>query len=138
MAPFELPTLHGKRGSDRSFGLVFAAFFAIIGLLPWLQSRPAQLWAIAVATAFACAALLAPIVLRPLNRAWFLFGTVLHRLMNPVVMSVIFYGAVLPTAVLLRLLGKDLLSLKREPQSSSYWIVRKPPAPAPGSMTKQF
>ena len=49
-----------------------------------------------------------------------------------------FYGAMLPMALLLRWLGKDLLRLKREPEAKSYWIAREPPAPAPGSMSKQF
>ena len=53
-------------------------------------------------------------------------------------MAVMFYGAILPMALLLRALGKDLLRLKREPQTNSYWIAREPPAPAPGSMSKQF
>jgi len=39
---------------------------------------------------------------------------------------------------LLRVLGKDLLRLKRDPKAGSYWIEREPPGPAPGSMSKQF
>jgi hypothetical protein len=38
----------------------------------------------------------------------------------------------------LRAFGKDILRLKREPAAASYWIVRDQPAPAPGSMRKQF
>ena len=41
-------------------------------------------------------------------------------------------------ALLVRAKGKDLLRLKREPEATSYWIAREPPAPAPGSMSKQF
>ena len=75
-------------------------------------------------------------MLHPLNRAWLVLGLLLHRVVNPVIMAVMFYGTILPTASLLRALGKDLLRLKREPQATSYWIPRKPPAP--GSMSKQF
>ncbi len=53
-------------------------------------------------------------------------------------MAVMFYGAVLPMAVLLLAIGKDILHLKRDPAAASYWIAREPPAPAPKSMTKQF
>jgi hypothetical protein len=91
-----------------------------------------------VAIAFALAAFLMPRLLQPLNWIWFKLGLALHHVVNPVVMSVMFYGAILPMAVLLRWLGKDLLRLKREPKSGSYWIQRAPPAPAPGSMRKQF
>ena len=125
-------------GSDRSFGLVFAAFFAVVALLPAIHGAPVRWWALVAAGAFAAAALFVPRALHPLNRLWLALGLLLHRLVNPVVMAVMFYGAILPMALLLRALGKDLLRLKREPQAASYWIAREPPAPAPGSMSKQF
>jgi hypothetical protein len=125
-------------GSDRSFGLVFAAFFALAALLPVIHGAPPRWWALGLAAAFAAAALFVPRVLHPLNRVWFAIGMLLHHVVNPVVMAVMFYGAILPMALLLRVLGKDLLRLKREPEAASYWIPREPPAPAPGSMSKQF
>lgn len=125
-------------GSNRSFGLVFAVFFALVGLAPVLHGAAVRLWALGLALAFTAAAFLAPRLLQPLNRVWFKLGLALHHVVNPIVMAVMFYGAILPMAVLLRALGKDLLRLKREPESHSYWIAREPPAPAPGSMSKQF
>lgn len=125
-------------GSNRSFGLVFAVFFALVALLPTVHGAPVRWWALAVAIAFAAAVFFAPRVLQPLNWIWFKLGLLLHHVVNPIIMAVMFYGAFLPMAVLLRWLGKDLLRLKREPESESYWIPREPPAPAPGSMSKQF
>ena len=125
-------------GSNRSFGLVFAVFFAIIGLWPAIHAAPVRWWALAVAAAFAGVAFLAPRLLQPLNRLWFAFGMLLHHVVNPIVMAAMFYCAILPTALLLRALGKDLLRLKRDPGAASYWIPRQPPGPEAGSMKKQF
>ena len=125
-------------GSNRSFGLVFGVVFIVVALLPAVHGAPIRWWALGVAGAFLTAAVLAPRVLTPLNRVWFALGLVLHRVVNPVIMAMMFYGAILPMALLVRLLGKDLLRLKREPNAASYWIARDPPGPAPGSMTKQF
>ena len=140
MAANEPVVSHRKvvAGSDRSFGLVFAGFFALVALLPLVHGGAMRWWALGVAAAFAGAALLAPRLLHPLNRLWFKLGLLLHHVVNPLVMAVMFYGAILPMALLLRVLGKDLLRLKREPAAASYWIAREPPAPAPGSMSKQF
>ncbi len=140
MAANEPVVSHRKvvAGSDRSFGLVFAGFFAIVALLPTLHGAPLRWWALGLAAAFAAAALMAPRLLHPLNRVWFKLGLALHHVVNPVVMAVMFYGAFLPMALLLRAFGKDILRLKREPAAASYWIVRDQPAPAPGSMRKQF
>jgi hypothetical protein len=125
-------------GSNRSFGLVFAGFFLLVTLLPLLHSAPPRRWALLVAAAFAAVAFLAPQLLTPLNRLWFKLGLLLHHIVNPIVMALMFYGAILPMALLLRVLDKDILRLKRDDNASSYWIRREPPAPAPDSMKKQF
>ena len=140
MAANEPVVSHRKvvMGSNRSFGLVFGGFFVLVALLPAIHGAPVRLWALGVAAAFVAAAFLAPRLLQPLNRAWFALGLLLHHVVNPIIMAVMFYGAILPMALLLRALGKDLLRLKRDPKADSYWIVREPPGPAPGSMSKQF
>ncbi|NJL07389.1 MAG: hypothetical protein HC900_03340 [Methylacidiphilales bacterium] len=128
-----------KRGSERSFGVVFAVAFAVIGLLPIVtRGDGARWWALAVAVAFAAVAILAPALLGPLNRAWFKFGLLLHHLVNPLIMGLLFYGAFVPMALVLRASGRDLLRLKRESAAESYWILRDPPGPETGSMSKQF
>jgi predicted membrane metal-binding protein len=125
-------------GSNRTFGIVFAVVFAIIALWPLMSGHAPRLWASVIAVAFLAVALLAPRLLAPLNRAWFHFGLALHRVVNPVVMAVIYYGTVVPIGLILRARGKDLLRLKREPEATSYWIARDPPGPPRGSMSKQF
>jgi hypothetical protein len=127
-----------KIGSDRSFGLVFAAVFVAIAGLPLLRGAPVRWWALALAAIFALAALTAPSLLRPLNRIWFKFGLVLHHIVNPIMMGAIFFIAVTPMALVMRALGRDPLRLKHDPACATYWVPRERPAPAPRSMAKQF
>jgi hypothetical protein len=87
---------------------------------------------------FLAVAFLWPAALKPLNRLWFKFGLLLHAVVSPLVMGLLFYVAVWPTGLVMRALGRDLLRLKREPDSDSYWIVRRPPGPAPETMKDQF
>ena len=117
------PVLSYKKtalGSDRSFGLTFAAFFAIVALLSLLHGGPVRWWPLALAFAFVAAAVCVPRVLRPLNWLWFKFGLALHHAINPVIMVFMFYGAITPMA--------DLLHLKSNPKAASYWIPRDTPA----------
>ncbi len=53
-------------------------------------------------------------------------------------MALLFYGTVLPTGLVARAMGKDLLRLERKPDAESYWIVREPPGPSPETMKDQF
>lgn len=126
------------RGSNRNFGLVFSAVFAFFGLWPLLRhGDPPRWWMFAVAVAFLVLALFAAQLLAPLNRLWFKLGLAMHGVVSPLVMGLLFYGAVTPMGLFLRAIGKDLLRLKRE-DVSSYWIMREPRGPAAGSMKNQF
>jgi hypothetical protein len=125
-------------GSERSFGLVMAAALAAVTALNAWHSGRLWPWTGGLAALLLAAALLRPAVLHPLNLVWLKFGLLLHRVVNPVLMALIFYGTVLPTGLVMRMMGKDPLRLERQPGADSYWIVRKPPGPSPETMRDQF
>lgn len=131
---------HGEVGgsSDRAFGVVFAVVFAIIALFPLLGSGQLRLWAVAVAAAFVVVALVQPSLLAPLNRLWQKLGLLLHRIVSPVVLGLLFYGVVLPTGLLMRLFGKRSIPTTFERERETYWIPRDPPGPRPEGMKNQF
>ena len=127
-----------RSSSDRAFGLVVAAFFAALALVPMPLHRAPRVWALPIAAAFLLVAIVRPVLLAPLNKLWARLGLLLNRITNPVIMVILFYGAVTPIAFLMRIAGKDQLSLEWEPQARSYWIPRTPPGPPPESMRDQF
>lgn len=124
-----------RMGSDRSFGLVFAVIFALVGLFPLTGGGGARWWALAVAAVFLLAALAASRLLRPMNRLWFRFGLLLNRIVSPVVMGVLFFGVVTPTGLVRRLFVADPLRQRLDPSASSYWIEVSGPKT---SMRRQF
>ena len=127
-----------KAGSERSFGVVFAVVFVIIGLWPLWDGGSMRLWALVMAGAFLAAGLFVPVILRPLNRLWFLFGIALHKVMSPLIMGLLFYLTVTPIALIMRMVGKDPLNRRFDPSAKSYWVERDPPGPAPETMRQQF
>ena len=127
------------RGADRGFGLVMAALLAVIALWPPLFSGgPFRLWALILAVSLLALALTVSRVLAPFNKAWLRFGLLMGRIVNPVVLGLIFYVVVTPFGLVMRLFGRDPLRLNRDPQATSYWIERHPPGPPPESMQNQF
>ena len=127
-----------KVSSDQSFGIVFALVFLAVGI--WVVSEgQSKGWLFFVSAAlFLVVAIVRPSILGPLNRAWAKFGLLLGRVINPVILGVVFFLVVTPMAVIRRLLGKDSLHLKSNTDLKSYWIDRSPAGPKFGSMTKQF
>src|SRR5262245_62176633 len=126
-----------NRSSERSFGILIGSVLALIAAINWWHDG--HIWPElgVIAVIFFGLAWLWQAPLKPLNRLWFKFGLLLHAIVNPVIMALLFYGAVLPTGVVMRALGKDLLNLKKRPDSDSYWIMRRPPGPKPETMKDQ-
>jgi Saxitoxin biosynthesis operon protein SxtJ len=130
--------LEVEGSSDRSFGLVFAAAFVLIALLPLLHGAAPRWWALGVAVVLALIAAMMPSLLTGPNRLWIKLGVLLGKLVSPVALGVLFYGVLSPIGVVMRIAGKDPLRLKRDPGAASYWIPRRPPGPPADSMTNQF
>ena len=125
-------------GSDRSFGLVMAGALAAVSSLNAWHAGRLWPWTATLAALFLAAGFIRPGILHPLNLVWLKFGLLLSRIVSPIVMALLFYGTVLPTGIVMRMMGKDLLRLKRQGATDSYWIVRSPPGPSPETMRDQF
>ncbi|MGI9509633.1 MAG: SxtJ family membrane protein [Geminicoccaceae bacterium] len=138
-------TIEGS--TDRGFGLTVGGILLAIALvrlgLGWWQTGEVAFgWVNMVLGGVGIVLLtlgqLAPSSLAPLNRAWTKLGLVLFKIVNPIVLGLIFVSTVLPIGLLIRAFGKDPLRLRFDPEASSYWIMRDPPGPSPESMKQQF
>jgi hypothetical protein len=124
--------------SERNFGLVFAGVFALVaGFQMWHGHASIAAWWLGGGAVFALLALFWTAPLVPLNRVWAALGRLLHAIVNPVLMGLIFATTIVPMGVILRLLGKDLLKLRRDATASTYWIMREP-ATRGDAMKDQF
>jgi hypothetical protein len=124
--------------TDRSFGIVFTVFFLLLGIWPLRKGGPVRWSSVGLAVAFAAIVLVRPALLHPLNLAWAKLSLLLAKVVNPIVMGLLFFVAITPVALILRLLGKDPLRLRFDPAAGSYWLHRQPPGPAPETMSNQF
>lgn len=125
-------------GSNRSFGIAFAVVFSVIGLLPLPFGGVPRWWAVGIAGALLLAAVIKPTLLAPFNWLWYKVRLLLHRIIAPLALAVLFYGVVTPTGLIMRMLGKDLLNRRYDRSAVSYWIHRESPGPEPESMKNQF
>ncbi len=127
------------RGSDRSFGIVMTCAFWVFAGVAWWKN-PASPWVVGLGltgSGFLILALLQPKLLSPLNKLWMKFGELLHKIVSPIVMGSMFFLVITPIGLVMRMFGKDLLQLRRDPDRASYWIKRED-SQTPSSMTQQF
>ena len=112
-----------KIGSNRNFGIVFFIVFLIIAFWPLLNNNEINYWSLAISITFLILGLANSKILTPLNKIWFKFGILLGNVIAPIVMGIIFFLIVTPTSIIMKILGKDLLNLKKN-NNKSYWIEK--------------
>ena len=111
--------------------------WAVVAAAPLWRGEPARRWALTLAILFGIATLAAPRALTPLNRIWAHLGAAMHRVMNPVITAILFYGAVTPFGLFFQARRKVLMrQLRRDRAADTYWIdrARQPPV----RMDRQF
>lgn len=123
--------------SNRKFGITLGIIFALLASLKGYHYSPwAIVWA-ALSASLLALAVLSPQSLTGANRIWLKLGLLLHRVVNPLIMILMFVVAFLPIGMILRASGKDLLRLKRD-AGRSYWLPRANDRLYSESMRQQF
>jgi len=157
-----LSRINQYRGSsEREFGLVFSVFLMILAILdkfsklpfslntPYLKdfvlvqntelaNHPLTLLFAMFSLVFLLLALLIPKALIPLNFLWIKLGLLLHKIVSPIILGLLFYVVFMPIGMVMRLFGSDLLRLRWNKNATTYWIERSPSGPEPNSLEDQF
>ena len=93
-----------KRGSNRSFGIVFFVVFFIISIYPLINDNPIRLWSLILSLIFLILGLINSKILTPLNIIWMKFGMYLGIFISPIVMGIVFFLVVTPIGIIMKIL----------------------------------
>ena len=124
-----------KKPSEKSFGIVFSIVFLLYTIYQLLIYQKFHFWSIALSILLLILAYFFSRILILPNKYWFKFGITLGSIVSPIIISIIYFVTVIPTGVVMRLLGKDLLKQNFNKKARSYWVERNEPI---GSMKNQF
>ena len=116
-----------KRGKSqlRSFGLIVGAGFSVIGVWPLvIRGQNVRSWALVIAAVMLLTGLILPQVLKPAFKVWMFAGTILGWINTRVILSLLFYGVIVPIGIARRLAGKDSMLRRFDRSVSSYRIPR--------------
>ena len=112
-----------KLPTNRNFGIVFFVVFLIIAIWPILNENDIRLWSLIISLIFLILGIANSKLLTPLNKIWFKFGIFLGNFIAPIVMGFVYFFVVTPTGLIMKILGKDLLNLKKN-NKETYWIKK--------------
>jgi Saxitoxin biosynthesis operon protein SxtJ len=124
--------------SNRSFGTLFVAVAALLGAFGWWRGSVLYPWAFALSALILVVTLAVPDWLAPANRAWMKLAAILNRIVSPIVLGVLFFIVLTPTAFVIRLLGRDAMKRRFDLSARTYWVERDPPGPDPSGLPNQF
>ena len=130
-----------EAGSDRAFGCTVGGMLMLIGAT---KAFTAGAISSVVCLIFASGALLlllgivVPSRLSTLSRLWLKVGTAIAKVVNPIILALLFFLVVTPMAFFMRIVGKRPLRLATDRTAVTYWIEREPPAGGASTMRRQF
>ena len=122
----------------RKFGITMGIFLLIISTFFWLKSSENFIYILGIGGGLLGCALLLPNLLRPVYIIWMSFASFLGFVMTRVILSLIFYLIFFPISVILKIIGKNLLQQKIDPNAKSYWIIREKKVYNPVNSEKQY
>lgn len=138
----ELKDLDTGRRALRSFGCLVGGVFVLLSVLviwhtEWIPT-PLSYGLASVGALLVFSGALTPTILRPVYLIWMGIALVLGIVMTRVLLTIVFFLVVMPTALVLRILGKDLLQRKIDRDAPSYWIPKKYDDPSPSRFEKYY
>ena len=123
-----------KMPSNRNFGFIFFIFFLLISLWFLFNEKEVNYITLIISIIFLMLAITNSKYLTPLNTLWFKLGLLLGKFVSPIVMGIIFFLVVTPISLIMKILGKDILNIKKN-NKKTYWIEKTAPT---SKMKDQF
>jgi hypothetical protein len=113
----------------RKFGITMACAFVVFGGLFLWRAKPVWPYLFIVGGLFLIFGLIFPRGLAPIEWAWMKMAHFMGQIMTRVILSLTFYLAVTPMALVMRLFGRDPLNRKFDEEATTYWVPVDPEGP---------
>ncbi len=112
-----------KIGTNKSFEIVFFLFFLIVAIFPLFNDGNIRIWSLIMAIFFLILGLLNSKSLTPMNKIWFKVRIILSSFISSIFLGIVFLLIVTPTSLIMKVLGKNLLNLRRG-NNETYWVEK--------------
>jgi len=120
----DLQQLSTKTRDLRKFGLMVGGVFVLLGGWFLFRNKPAGPYFLIPGVVLVLFGFVAPRALKVVYIAWMSLALTMGLLVSTVVLTLFYFIVITPLALAGRLLGKDFLSEKLDPNAKSYWLAR--------------
>jgi len=127
--------MKNSKSSNKSFGLVFGLVFILLFSYNLIKSEELSIHFLILSVFFLFFAFIYPKIFGPFNKIWIKFGDLLGKIIAPIVMFLVYFTIIFMTSIVLKILNKDILNLKIDKASNSFWRLKDKKL---GDMSKQF
>ena len=109
---------------NKSFGTLFSIIFLIVSVYSFYLSHfYVGLIFLFLSLVFFGITIFKPKLLQPLNILWMKFGLLLSKIMNPIILGIIYFGIFTPISILMKTFNRDELKI-RPLNRETYWQER--------------
>ena len=135
----EIRDIKSTRSDLKKFGVTMAAALAVIGGFVLCRQHGYYPYFFCASALFLLSGLLLPSLLKPVRKIWMTLAVIMGWFMTRLILISLFYLVLTPTALLMRLLGKDVLDTRFDKNShGTYWIARETQESRKSDYEKQF
>lgn len=118
----------------RKFGLTVGTAFGVLAAITWWRGHELAMQVLGgLATVLIVAGLIIPGKLGPVYNAWMRLAHLISRVTTPIFLGLVYFVAIMPIGLLMRLFGRH--PLRHEPEDGSLWLSRSADR---GTMSNQF
>lgn len=124
----ELQAIKSTRNELRKFGFTMSAVLLLVAAFLFWKQKPSMQYFLYAGLGLGVLGLILPQLLRPFYYFWMALAVLMGFVMTRVILTLLYFGLFTPIAILVRLLGKDLLEERWNKNAETYWSKR-PSAP---------
>ena len=123
-----------SRAEGRKFALTVGAAFLVLAGITWWRDHPLLMRVfMGLGGTLVLLGLVIPERLGPIQRAWMGLALLISKVTTPIFLAIVYFLAIAPIGLGMRLLGKD--PLRHKPEDGSFWLSRSSER---GTMSNQF
>ncbi|UCD15922.1 MAG: hypothetical protein JSV34_02415 [Candidatus Omnitrophota bacterium] len=121
----EIKSIKSEKKELCQFGIVVGIGMALIGGSFWWWGKDFYFYFFIISAALLFFGLTAPKVLKPFQKVWMSAAILMGWVVTRVILIVFFYLVITPIGLFMRIIGKDVLNLKIDKNTGSYWVPQE-------------